>query len=60
MVSVLVESQALGLPGCRAKSPINSDAQLRDPAIFEENGRIYLFYAVAGESGIAIAELVDD
>lgn len=31
--------------------------QLRDPAIFEENGRIYLLYAVAGESGIAIAEV---
>ena len=31
--------------------------QLRDPAVFEENGRIYLLYAVAGESGIAIAEL---
>ncbi|MCP4006651.1 MAG: hypothetical protein GY725_20930 [bacterium] len=33
--------------------------QLRDPAIFEENGRTYLLYAVAGESGIAIAELHD-
>jgi len=31
--------------------------QLRDPAIYEENGRIYLLYAVAGESGIALAEL---
>ena len=31
--------------------------QLGDPAIFEEDGRIYLLYAVAGESGIAIAEL---
>lgn len=31
--------------------------QLRDPAIFEENGRTYLLYAVAGESGIAIAEI---
>jgi hypothetical protein len=31
--------------------------QLRDPAIFEEEGRVYLLYAVAGESGIAIAEL---
>ncbi len=31
--------------------------QLRDPAIFEEGGRTYLLYAVAGESGIAIAEL---
>jgi hypothetical protein len=33
--------------------------QLRDPAIFEESGRLFLFYAVAGESGIAIAELID-
>jgi hypothetical protein len=33
--------------------------QLRDPAIFEEAGRSYLLYAVAGESGIAIAELLD-
>jgi hypothetical protein len=31
--------------------------QLRDPAIFEEDGQIYLLYAVAGESGIAIAEI---
>jgi len=31
--------------------------QLRDPAIFEENGRIYLLYAIAGEQGIAIGEL---
>lgn len=32
--------------------------QLRDPAIFEEDGRTYLLYAIAGEGGIAIAELV--
>lgn len=31
--------------------------QLRDPAVFEEDGHIYLLYAVAGESGIAIAEV---
>jgi len=31
---------------------------LRDPAIFVEDGRLYICYAVAGESGIAIAELV--
>jgi hypothetical protein len=30
---------------------------LRDPAVFSENGRVYLLYSVAGESGIAIAEL---
>jgi len=37
-----------------APGPVN---QLRDPAVFEENGRIWLLYAVAGESGIALAEL---
>jgi hypothetical protein len=30
--------------------------QLRDPAIFVEEGHTYLLYSVAGESGIAIAE----
>ncbi len=34
--------------------PVN---QLRDPAIYTEDGRIYLLYSVAGERGIAIAEL---
>jgi hypothetical protein len=34
--------------------------QLRDPAIFAEDGRLFLLYAVAGESGIAIAELFVD
>ena len=33
--------------------------QLRDPAIYCEHGRTYLLYSVAGESGIAIAELLD-
>jgi hypothetical protein len=37
-----------------AEEPVR---QLRDPAIFIEEGRTYLLYAVAGESGIAIAEL---
>lgn len=32
--------------------------QLRDPAIFQERGKIYLLYTVGGESGIAISELV--
>ena len=35
-------------------SPVN---QLRDPAVFQEDGHTYLVYAVAGESGIAIAEI---
>jgi arylsulfatase A-like enzyme len=33
---------------------------LRDPAIFVEDGRVYLLYSVAGEAGIAIAELRSD
>ncbi len=31
--------------------------QLRDPAVFCEDGRTWLLYSVAGESGIAIARL---
>lgn len=39
-----------------AKEPVH---QLRDPAIFRQDGKVYLLYSVAGESGIAIAELED-
>jgi hypothetical protein len=31
--------------------------QLRDPAIYEEDGRVYMVYAVKGEGGLGIAEL---
>ncbi len=31
--------------------------QLRDPAIFEDVCRVFLLYAIGGESGIALAEL---
>ena len=31
--------------------------QMRDPAIFEEDGRLFLFYSFCGEQGIAAAEL---
>lgn len=34
--------------------------QLRDPGIYQEDGQIYLLYSVAGESGIALAELLLD
>lgn len=34
--------------------------ELRDPCIFEEAGRTWLFYVVAGEQGIAVAELTED
>jgi hypothetical protein len=32
--------------------------QLRDPGIFVEDGRIYLLYSIAGEAGLALAEIV--
>jgi hypothetical protein len=31
--------------------------QLRDPAIFEDAGKTYLFYSICGEQGLAAAEL---
>jgi hypothetical protein len=31
--------------------------QLRDPALYVENGKIYLFYTICGEQGIAGAEV---
>ena len=31
--------------------------QIRDPFVFEENGRAYLFYSICGEQGIAAAEI---
>ncbi len=34
--------------------------QLRDPAVHEEDGRLFLLYAVAGESGIAIGEVLGE
>ncbi|MFN0120591.1 MAG: hypothetical protein ACKV2V_08825 [Blastocatellia bacterium] len=32
--------------------------QLRDPGVFEENGKTFLFYSICGEQGIAAAELM--
>lgn len=34
--------------------------QLRDPALFEDDGRTFVVYSVAGEAGLAIAEVVWD
>ncbi len=31
--------------------------QLRDPAVYEENGQVYLLYAYGGESGIGLAKV---
>ena len=41
------------------RGPVNERAcQLRDPAIYEEDDKVYMLYSVAGERGIAIAELL--
>ena len=37
-----------------AERPVH---ELRDPAVFQENGKIYLLYSVCGEQGIAAAEV---
>jgi hypothetical protein len=31
--------------------------QVRDPFVFEEGGKLFLFYSICGESGIAAAEV---
>ena len=31
--------------------------QIRDPFVFEEDGKAFLFYATCGEQGIAAAEI---
>ena len=38
-----------------AKDPV---CELRDPALFEERGRTWLLWSVAGERGIALGELI--
>jgi hypothetical protein len=40
-----------------AYSPVH---ELRDPGIYEEDGRVYVQYSIAGEQGIAMAELLWD
>lgn len=39
-----------------AKQPVH---ELRDPAVFDDAGRRLLVYSIAGEMGLAIAELID-
>jgi hypothetical protein len=34
--------------------------ELRDPYLYEESGRLFMFYSVAGELGIAVAEIRED
>ncbi|RWB70643.1 MULTISPECIES: sulfotransferase [unclassified Mesorhizobium] len=52
------EGADLPLRPSRTGAATGRESALRDPAIFEEDGRVWLLYAVAGESGIALAEIV--
>jgi hypothetical protein len=52
------EGAAIPLTKSSAGAAHQPENALRDPAIFLENGRRFLLYAVAGEAGIAIAEIV--
>ena len=52
------EGADLPLTPSKAGAAVGAEHALRDPAIFvDADGRTYLLYSVAGESGIAIAEL---
>ena len=64
--TIMVDQQAIDFAGQAAKAvdhfcgqavDVFQRFQLRDPAIFAEEGRLYLLYSVAGEQGIAIARL---
>jgi hypothetical protein len=53
------EGASLSLKASVAGAMKGRENALRDPAIFEDaDGRVYLLYSVAGESGIGIAELI--
>jgi hypothetical protein len=40
----------------RARSRVR---EVRDPGVFAEDGRAYLLYSIGGESGLAMAELIE-
>jgi hypothetical protein len=44
----------------RAGAASGRQHALRDPALFAEDGRRYLLYSIAGESGIGAAQLLDE
>lgn len=54
------EGSQLRLEPSRRSTAPGRVRQLRDPAVFREEGRIYVLYAGAGESAIGVAELEFD
>jgi hypothetical protein len=59
VLTPLTEYECANLPAAPSRSGDVEGRvrQMRDPALFQENGRVYLFYTICGEQGIAGAEL---
>lgn len=55
---VRYEGGELALVTSRAGMARRPERALRDPFVFSDAGRDYLFYAVQGEQGIAVAEIL--
>lgn len=53
------EGRDLPIHPSKAGASRGREHALRDPAIFIEAGRVHLLYSTAGESGLAIAEILD-
>ena len=51
------EGAHLPLRQSKSGKSLAPENAVRDPAIFQDEGRLFLLYSVAGESGISIAEL---
>ncbi len=51
------EGARLPLAPSRSGAVYEPVRQLRDPAVFAEDGQLYLLYSVAGETGLALAKL---
>jgi acetyl esterase/lipase len=62
VLSPETDYEGTDLPVVRSRwsAATGRERALRDPFIFEEAGRTYLLYSVAGESGIAIAEILGE
>jgi len=51
--------EGANLPAVQSRGGMSSGKEraLRDPAVFDDNGALYLYYTVAGENGIAVARI---
>ncbi len=61
VLTVEKDWEGVNLPKTPGKfgSSAKEERGLRDPYVIRDNGRLYLFYTVKGEKGIAVAELIE-